>query len=341
LEMSSVAAVALTELECCTLCEHRCGVNRLAGETGVCRATTPVVASATLHPAPPSSYTVFLAGCNFKCLNCQNWSISCYPDIEAGVRGYVDPAALAAECVDRLFSLEGALIGADRIFFSGGAADIHLPYVEEVVRQARLLRPETKVNFDTNGYLIEESLERLLAFTTSVTFDIKAFDDEVHRALTGASVVPVLRNAELIGWEHADQLWEYRVLVIPEITDTQVRPICDFIASIDRALPVCFLAFRPNYVLEQHPGAGAAMMEHCLDTACRAGLTNVHRAGQTGLPGSRPAPVDPALRDAYSSTPALVAGSVAARAGCVTHPRDCRRCEVACGMRSFVPLRTT
>ena len=55
----------------CTLCEHRCGVNRLAGQTGICRMTLPAVASAALHPAPPESYTVFMAGCNFKCLNCQ------------------------------------------------------------------------------------------------------------------------------------------------------------------------------------------------------------------------------------------------------------------------------
>jgi pyruvate formate lyase activating enzyme len=333
--------MALAELENCTLCEHRCGVNRLAGETGVCRTTTPVVASATLHPAPPSSYTVFLAGCNFKCLNCQNWSISCFPDVDVGVRGFVEPTELAAECVDRLSSVEGVLIAADRIFFSGGAADIHLPYVEEVVHQARQMRPETRVNFDTNGYLTEESFQRVLAFTTSVTFDIKAFDDEVHRALTGASVAPVLRNAELIGSEHTDQLWEYRVLVIPGMTDAQVGPICDFIASIDRSLPVCFLAFRPNYVLERHPGAGAAMMERCLETARRAGLSDAHWAGQTDLPGEPPPGPDPSLRDAHSSAAAVLAATYAARAGCRTHPRDCRGCETACGMRSLVPLRAT
>ena len=328
------------ELECCRLCEHRCGVNRLAGETGVCRTTTPAVASATLHPAPPSSYTVFLAGCNFKCLNCQNWGISCYPDIDVGIRGFVDPATLAAECVDRLHSVAGALIGADRIFFSGGAPDIHLPYVEEVVGEVRRSRPETRVNFDTNGFLTEESFERVLAFATSVTFDIKAFDDEVHRALTGAAVAPVLRNAEKIGSEHAEQLWEFRILVIPEITDTQVPPICDFIASLDRCLPVCFLAFRPNYVLERHPGAGGALMEHCLEVARGAGLTNAHWAGHTGLPGVVP-PGDPNLQSAYASAPALLAGAHAARAGCRTHPRDCGSCGVACGMRSFTPSRPT
>lgn len=91
----------LKNLKNCELCEHRCRVNRLEGETGVCRVTIPTVASATLHPAPPESYTVFMSGCNFKCLNCQNWTISQYPDNEYRQRGYVDPKELAKECVKR------------------------------------------------------------------------------------------------------------------------------------------------------------------------------------------------------------------------------------------------
>ncbi len=328
-----------SDLECCTLCEHRCEVNRLAGETGVCRTTMPVVASATLHPAPPSSYTVFLAGCNFKCLNCQNWSISCYPDINPGIRGFVEPATLAAECVDRLGSLEAILIGADRIFFSGGAPDIYLPYVEEVVREARRLRPGTRVNFDTNGFLTEASFARVLAFATSVTFDLKAFDDEVHRALTGAPVAPVLRNAERIGREHCDQLWEYRILVIPEITDGEVPALCDFIASIDRSLPVCFLAFRPNYVLEDHPGADTELMERCLDTARGRGLENAQWSGCTGLPGALLSLSDLDSGDFPTQLASRRTAAAARRAGCVTQPRDCAACEASCSMRTYVPTR--
>ena len=123
--------------------------------------TMPVVASATLHPAPPESYTIFMAGCNYKCLNCQNWTISQYPDNEFIQRGYEDPKELAEECVDKLSSISAKLMGADRIFFSGGEPTIHLPYIEEVVEEARKIRPDTKVNFDTNGYMTEESLRRV------------------------------------------------------------------------------------------------------------------------------------------------------------------------------------
>ncbi len=35
-----------------------------------------------------------------------------------------------------------------------------------------------KVNFDTNRYLTSVSLEKVLKFTTSITYDIKAFNDD-------------------------------------------------------------------------------------------------------------------------------------------------------------------
>jgi pyruvate formate lyase activating enzyme len=300
--------------------------------------TMPAVASAQLHPAPPSSYTVFMAGCNFKCLNCQNWSISCVPDLDTAIRGAVDPAELAEECVATLAGFTATLIEADRIFFSGGAPDIHLPYVEEVVRLARELEPATRVNFDTNGYLTEASFERVLGFATSLTYDLKAFDDEVHLALTGAHVHPVLRNAGKLGRDHPEQLWEYRILVIPGITEDQVAPLCDFVAAIDGSLPVCFLAFRPNYVLDSHPGASRAAMDHCLEIARRAGLDNAHWAGTTDLPGRA---VQPAglVEEVSRSASARAAASRAMAAGCVTHPRSCRACEHSCPMRGFVPTR--
>ena len=300
----------LKDLEHCELCEHRCGINRLNGETGVCRVPLPVVASATLHPAPPRSYTVFMAGCNFKCLNCQNWTISQYPDNGFAQRGYVAPEALADECVTHLFFIAGNLMGADRIFFSGGEATIHLPYIEKVVEEARNIRGDTKVNFDTNGYMTERSLERILSFSTSVTYDLKAYQDELHLALTGASSEPVLRNAATLGRDAREKLWEYRILVIPEINEDEIRPLTDFIADIDPTLPTCFLASRPNFVLEEHPGADGKLMEKCVATAKASGLKHASWSGRDGIRG-RVMNVSPEIRKRYSLRGAQLAASYA------------------------------
>jgi len=318
----------LQELSCCDLCEHHCQVNRLEGETGLCRLTYPVIASTMLHPAPPESYTVFFAGCNYKCLNCQNWSIAHYPDSGDQVWDYQHPQDVALDCLRSLNSVPALLMGADRIFFSGGEATIHLPYIEEIVRCVRDRAPATKVNFDTNGYLTTQSLERVLKFATSITYDIKAYHDDVHQALTGVSVHPVLRNATYIAQHAKHQLWEFRILVIPEINAADIRHLVEFIAELDSALPVCFLAFRPNFVLEGHQGADRYLLDSCLALAEAAGLTNVHGAGTTGLPGKVEQPISQQASH-YTRPGASIAAAAAYRAGCHTAPRACALCEQA------------
>ncbi|MFC1814044.1 radical SAM protein [Thermodesulfobacteriota bacterium] len=332
----------IEDLKECILCEHRCGVNRMAGETGVCRVTLPTIASAALHPAPPESYTVFMAGCNYKCLNCQNWTISQYPDNGSEQRGFEDPDDLAAECATRLNSISANRMGADRIFFSGGEPTIYLPYIERVIEAARKLNPDTRVNFDTNGYMTEQSLMRILDFTTSITFDLKAYNDEVHRALTGASSQPVLRNAEYIGKRAKEILWEYRITVIPQINENEIKPLSEFIANIDTTLPVCFLSFRPNFALEHHKGADRSLMDSCVEIARESGLENISWSGYTGLDG---AIINTAgkIEEIYLNEGARIAASYALHAGCKTHPRDCSTCPTnqSCKLKRYIPVRIT
>ncbi|MEW6418656.1 MAG: radical SAM protein [Nitrospirota bacterium] len=332
----------LADLESCQLCEHRCAVNRLKGEPGVCRMGLPEVASATLHPAPPQSYTIFMAGCNFKCLNCQNWSISQYPDNGSSIRGFVEPGKLALESINHINSMFGRMMEADRIFFSGGEPTIHLPYIEKLINEARKIDPSTKVNFDTNGFMTEESLKRVLNFTTSITYDIKAFHDETHRALTGASVEPVLRNAAYIGKYAKEKLWEYRILVIPGINEAEIGHVCEFISSIDPSLPVCFLAFRPNFIMESHQGASTKLMQQCVKIAEKAGLKNASWSGHTGLQG-KIISVNEDLKRTYILPGAALAGTYALQVGCVSHPRDCRNCQnnQACKIKCCIPAIST
>ena len=71
-------------LACCDLCPHACGVNRMAGQTGICGGGRSVrIASANIHKGeePPisgsrGSGTIFLSGCTLNCRFCQNFPIS-------------------------------------------------------------------------------------------------------------------------------------------------------------------------------------------------------------------------------------------------------------------------
>ena len=182
----------------------------------------------------------------------------------------------------------------------------------------------------------------MLDFTTSITFDIKAFSDEVHQALTGASSAPVLRNAAYVGRHAKEKLWEYRILVIPGINVEEIEPLCRFIADIDVQLPVCFLAFRPNYVLEHHAGATTELMDSCVDIARINGLKRAYWAGQAGIPGSKSHPHNQVL-SAYQKAGARAAGAHAYAAGCRTHPRSCVACasHQSCVVKKYVPQKHT
>lgn len=72
-------------MEECQLCPRECGVNRLTGEQGFCRApgAKPVVSAFTPHfgeerplVGKGGSGTIFLTHCNLRCVFCQNWQIS-------------------------------------------------------------------------------------------------------------------------------------------------------------------------------------------------------------------------------------------------------------------------
>jgi len=83
-ELSDKVQAAEEMLRSCRLCGHRCGVDRTAGEAGICdTADVPVVASYGPHVGEEAplvgtggSGTIFLGNCNLKCIFCQNADIS-------------------------------------------------------------------------------------------------------------------------------------------------------------------------------------------------------------------------------------------------------------------------
>lgn len=91
-------AKAVELLRCCRTCPRECKVDRLAGQTGVCRTGRhAIVSSAFAHHGEEDclrgwrgSGTIFFSMCNLGCIFCQNWDISHRPSGEA-----MDAAALA------------------------------------------------------------------------------------------------------------------------------------------------------------------------------------------------------------------------------------------------------
>lgn len=83
-ELEARVDAAREILSPCRVCPRECGVDRFNGEIGYCRSgLLPVVSSYSPHfgEEPPlvgrhGSGTIFMTGCNMRCVFCQNYQIS-------------------------------------------------------------------------------------------------------------------------------------------------------------------------------------------------------------------------------------------------------------------------
>lgn len=181
-ELEERVVAAYRRLEACDICPRRCGVNRRAGETGVCKTgEEAIVSSAGPHfgeEAPlvghGGSGTIFFTWCNMHCQYCQNYTIS-----QLGEGAPVMPEELA----DTMLRLQE--IGCHNINF---VSPTHV--VPQILRAVSIAAREglrIPLVYNTGGY---DSLETL-ALLDGV-FDIYMPDMKYSDADTGKrySLVP-------------------------------------------------------------------------------------------------------------------------------------------------------
>jgi len=137
-------AKARAALADCRLCAHDCGVNRLAGETGLCHAgaharifSAQVEVSDELELIP--TFAVAFSGCDLRCDFCITGPASWNP--RAGEP--LDWERLAAQAEDALSN------GARTIMVLGGEPTVHLPAVLEFVAA---LPDSAKLVWKTNAH---------------------------------------------------------------------------------------------------------------------------------------------------------------------------------------------
>ncbi len=155
---------------------------------------------------------------------------------------------------------------------------------------ARLLKSETDdlwLLLETNGYgLVPENLEELAAAgVDSVWLDVKAWDERVHRELTGATNEHSIEAIELVP-EHGMTL-EVCTLYIPGYVEAdQILKVAETVAEVDKTIPFTILAYFPEYRMKVRPPTVSE-----LKTAERlarevAGLKNVRIGNEhVALPG--------------------------------------------------------
>lgn len=282
----------------CSLCSNRCGFDE--DDRGLCRlrsvkdgklfslaSSEKAILHAYEDPLPTNccnawfckasklhgtNLAVFYYGCNFDCLYCQNWQ---HKNVEHGEVTTINEIVKRA-MVERVKC----------ICHFGGSPEPQLPFAIKFSREV-LRRKETMICWEWNGAgkekLALKAAELSHESKGTVKFDLKAWDNNLYRILTGRSNEQTFTNFERI-WEKYPEVLSATTLLVPYYVDEEeVESIAAFIASLDSSIPYSLLIFHPDYKLSDLPITPKEQILKCYNAAKKhlkyVNIGNIHLLG--------------------------------------------------------------
>jgi pyruvate formate lyase activating enzyme len=201
----------------------------LSGDIGFLHSFT----TGSTVDGPGVRVVAWTAGCLFRCLYCHN------PDtwnIKNGMPVTVEKAT--EELRKYRFGLK-AMSGGFTI--SGGEPLMQHRFVLKLFQAAQKMGIHTAL--DTNGYLGDRLTDADLEQISLVLLDIKSWDPERHRRLTGMEVGPVLAFARRLA--ERKRPISLRFVLVPGLTDDpdDIAQIAQFAAGLGNVQRVDVLPF--------------------------------------------------------------------------------------------------
>lgn len=280
----------------CNLCKHNCIIED--GKRGICgvrenregvlntlvygkliaRHIDPIEKKPLFHFLPGSlSYSIATAGCNFKCLFCQNADISQMP---LNYKGLI---------IGENFAPEDVVSAAVK----GKCRSISYTYTEptvffEFARDTAILAREKGLKniFVTNGYMTREALGMMQPFLDAANVDLKAYNKDFYRKMCGAKLENVKET--LVDMKSCGIFVEVTTLLIPGLNDDkkEIEELAMFIAdSLGPETPWHISRFHPTYKLENRPSTPLETIVSARKTGIKCGLKYVYTGNVPGEEG--------------------------------------------------------
>jgi pyruvate formate lyase activating enzyme len=145
---------------------------------------------------------------------------------------------------------------------------------------------------------MDRALDLSLDTGGCVKFDLKAHDDTLHRALTGASNRQTLENfaraaARLDERPEPPPVVASTLLVPGYVDAEEVGRIARFVADLNPAIPFVLLGFAPQFLFPDLPRTSARHAGDAEAAARAAGLRTVHVGNRHLLSRDYPNDVTP------------------------------------------------
>ena len=229
-----------------------------------------------VHDGDGIRTTVFFKGCPLKCLWCHNpESISFQPQIAF----YKNKCIGCGECKREDFSVADCLGEAkvlygrevtveellpllleDRDFYetsgggvtlSGGECLAQADFCAELLK--RLKQEGINTAVDTCGFVPRVAIDKVIPYTDTFLYDIKAMDEAVHIRCTGQSNKIILENLKYI--DSCNKSIEIRIPYVPNHNDDQMEKIAEFLKTLKNLKAVKVLPYH-NYAGSKYAALG-------------------------------------------------------------------------------------
>jgi pyruvate formate lyase activating enzyme len=225
---------------------------------------------------PGVRVVAWTAGCMWRCRYCHN------PDTWTVTNGIPVTVTKAVEELRKY--RQGLKVMGGGLTASGGEPLMQHRFVEKLFAAASAMGIHTAL--DTNGYFGDRLSDEALETVSLVLLDLKTWDPERHRSLTGMDNAPTLAFARRLAARRRP-IW-VRYVLVPGLTDDldDVARIAAFAASLENVERVDVLPFHQmgqykwkrlglEYTLENTQPPSNELVERTCDIFRNAGLKTV------------------------------------------------------------------
>lgn len=210
-------------------------------------------------------FSIATAGCNLRCLNCQNWEISQSTPEKTNNYDLMPQRLVEVALKENTAAI--AYTYSEPISF--------YEYMYDASFAAK--RKGLKNLWITNGYINEKPLTKLCEVIDGANIDLKGFDNDTYKTLNYATLEPVLATLKTL---KSKNIWfEITNLVVPTYTDKlgMIKKMCQWLMNnIGPDYPLHFSRFHPMYKLVHLPPTPLKILEQARDVAMKVGLNYVY-----------------------------------------------------------------
>lgn len=279
----------------CLVCPNQCVLE--PGDRSICRSKVnidgklysltygnpcavhldPIEKKPLAHFHPRSkAFSIATTGCNFRCLNCQNWEIS-QKKPEQVEHMTLFPDGVVHEAMKR---------GARSIAYTYSEPTTFYEYMVDTAELAH--GAGLKNVLISNGYINREPLLRLCRSLDGANINLKSFDNAIYQCLNGGTLHPVLETFKTL---HQQGVWfEMTTLVVPTYVDKpeMIKHMCGWILKeLGPDYPLHFLRFFPQYKLNRLPATPISTLESLRKIALKEGIHHVYLGNVPGHAGTQ------------------------------------------------------